>query len=280
MTLDSLLARYIRSVMTSTRYQESLRRTVRRAAVYGLTQTCQLTPDAVNEFLEKMRRSGRTGDTTRHNIRRELLTLWRYAFDEGITKEMVVRVRKVPARFAPPTAYSFTDLVEMLRKADLDQTPISTRVAITRREILPVWLTVGYETGLRLGDLLKLRTEDYRNGCLVVRANKTGKVITRRLSAESQKRFERLCDLSPDGSVFLWALPRRRAIHTWKAFLSANGYQGGTQWLRRSGATHLDRLRPGMATLWLDHSNPQLARKHYIDGTLIEAPPTPPPLEG
>lgn len=279
MTLADLLARYMQACAVSPRYEQSLRRTTRKAAVYGLRKVCQLDADAANSFLGQLAKDG-LSDTTRHNIRRELLTLWRFAHQSGWTDEYPLRVRKIAARHAAPQAWSFTDLVQLLRLAEGDVTRISRRIAATRKDILPAWLTIGYESGLRLGDLLSLKSADLRNGCVVVRAKKTGKVTTRRLSADTQKRWERLAKLSPDGTLFLWAMPRRRAILTWKAFLSKNGYPGGTQWLRRSGATQLEKVRPGMATLWLDHTNPSLAKKHYIDATLTEAPVGPPPLVG
>lgn len=277
LTMIALLDRYLAATDVSPRYEESLRRTVRRAAAYGLEKVCQLDADRVNQFLVKLGKNG-LSPTTVHNIRRELLTLWRFAHTCGLTDEYPLRVRKISAKIKPPQAWSHADLSHLVAAAGKDQSRISTRVQARRCDVLPAWLSVGYETGLRLNDLLNLRADQIRNGCVCLQASKTGKTTIRRMSPQTQKLCQILVEQSPDGTVFRWIMPRRRAIQTIKKFLVENGYPGSTQWLRRSGATQIERVSPGMATRWLDHSNPALAKKHYLDQTLIEAPPGPPPL--
>jgi hypothetical protein len=272
MTLIDLLAAYTASRVCSRRYEESLRRTTRKAVAYGLTKCCQLTPATVNEFLTALP----VGPTTRHNIRRELLTLWKFAYEEGMTDIPPSRVRKIAARPAPPQAWSPSDLARLLRTADSDETAISRRVKLKVKDFIPAWITLGYETGLRLHDMLHLSADHYRNGCVAVRANKTGKVAVRRLSAESQRRLDALMEISPDKTAFLWAMPRRRAIKTWRSFLDRHKIPGSSKWLRRSAATQLEKITPGAAAAWLDHSNPALARRHYIDQTLLDSAPMPP----
>ena len=274
MTLTDLLSCYLRANECSPRYEESLRRTVRKAEMYRLTKVCQLGADRVNEFLAALT----VGPTTRHNIRRELLTLWRFAHDRDMVQEYPSRVRRIAPKYAAPQAWSYTELVNLLRLAEKDKRFVSSRVSLRRCDVLPVWLTVGYESGLRLTDLVNLKTADFRNGCVSVRASKTGKITIRRICHDTQKRVEELCAKSPDGTVFRWALPRRRAILLWAAFLKEHKYRGSSKWLRRSGATALESIKPGMATRWLDHSNPALARKHYLDATLMDLPDSPPPL--
>ena len=274
MTLVVLLTNYLAGLSASPRYAESLWRTVRKAQAYGLVDTCQLNPDKVNRFLGSLTLS----PTTRHNIRRELMTLWRHAYETGETEVFPARVKKISARIKPPQAWSPQDLSDLVRKAENDQAWVSNRVRLRRCDVLPAWIALGYESGLRLTDMLALRTSDVRNGCVTVQANKTGKAAIKRLSQGTVNKVAALAKFSPDGTLFSWAMPRRRAIVMWRAFLDANGYAGSSKWLRRSGATQLERLHPGMATRWLDHSNPALAKKHYIDATLLDLPPAPPPI--
>ena len=272
MTLHDLKNSYVSERDASPRYRESLLRTVRKAAIYGIETVCQLTPEAVNQFLSSLPLS----PTTRHNIRRELLTLWRYAHEEGWCSVPPLRVRRIKDKPAAPQAWAQTDLAKMLRCAEADETIINRRTGLMVRDVLPTWITLGFETGLRLHDMLDLTADNYRNGCIVVRAHKTGKVAVRRLSAECQRRLDALLSFSPDATVFRWTLPRRRAIATWRAFLDRNHMPGSSKWLRRSAATQLERLTPGAAAAWLDHSNPALARKHYLDQTLLDSTPMPP----
>ena len=55
MLIGDLLEHFIASRNPSPRYLESLRRTVRRAAMYGLTNVCQMTNESVNQFLGNLR---------------------------------------------------------------------------------------------------------------------------------------------------------------------------------------------------------------------------------
>jgi integrase len=276
MTLTDLLDAYTASVACGPRYQDSLRRTVRKATGYGLATVCQLTPDRVNEFLGKLDLAA----VTRSNIRRELLTLWRWGFEERLFDSQPVRVKRITPARKPPQAWSVPQLTRLLDAAERDETPVSARhPLVKRRHVLTAWIPIGYETGLRLTDVLSLRQENFRQDCIVTVAHKTNKPTVRRLGAYATKRVEWLLDHSPDDTVFGWLLPRRRAIILWRDFLKQNNTPGSSKWLRRTGATELERLHPGMAAQWLDHSNPALCKLHYIDPTLLAPPLGPPPLK-
>lgn len=278
MTLTDLLAAYTAANACSPRYRESLRRTTTKATGYGLELVCQLDADPVNRFLDHLPVSS----TTRHNIRRELLTLWRWAYEERLTDAQPVRIKRIAARRQAPQAWSVRCLTTLLDAAERDERPVhakSKRLRGVRRcDVLPAWIAVGYESGLRLTDMLALSQEHFREDCIATVANKTGKVTVRRLGNYALERVQWLLDHSPDGTVFRWALTRKGALRLWRTFLKEQGVSGSSKWLRRAGATELERLHPGMATHWLDHSNPALCKLHYIDPTLLNPPVGPPPL--
>lgn len=275
MTLHDLLSQYLRANPASPRYQESLRRTVRRGASYSLTYVSQLAPATVNDFLAGLPQ----GPTTKHNIRRELLTLWRWGYEEGYTDVQPTRVRRVQPSRRPPEAWSVETMLRMLDAAERDCTVINRRRKhVERRHVLPCWITVGFETGLRLTDLMALNADNFRNGCCVLTAHKTGKPTVRRVGKYAQEKVGQLLAMSPDGTLFRWVMTRRTAIKMWATFLRDLGLPGSSKWLRRSGATEIEREHPGMATYWLDHSAPHLARQHYIDFSLLSPPIGPKPL--
>lgn len=275
MTLRRLLDAYVASVACSPRYQESLRRTVAKAAGYGLESVCQLEPERVNDFLGKLPLAA----TTRHNIRRELLTLWRWAYEERLTDSQPTRVKRIAARRGPPQAWSREQVAGLLDAAERDERPVSALYPHAKRcHVLPAWIAVGWETGLRLTDMLSLTQEHFRHDCIVTVAHKTGKPTVRRIGEYARSQCERLLAESPDGTLFAWLLPRRRAILLWRDFLRERRLVGSSKWLRRAGATELERLAPGSSSRWLDHSNPALCRLHYIDPTLLAPPIGPPPL--
>lgn len=274
MTIAEVLDRYLCSVEASSRYIESLRRTVRKAQASGLVYLRQLAPEAVNSWLSRLPLS----QTTRHNIRRELLTLWRWAYDGGLTEVPPLRIRRISPARKPPQAWTMEGLRKMLSLAEQDEKPISSRVKLRRCDVLPAWIGVGYDSGLRFGDILSLTTDNIRNGCVAVTASKTGKPLVRRLSDTTVAAVERLAALSPDGTLFAWALPRRRAILMWRSFLKEHKLAGSSKWLRRSCATQVHLREKGAATDYLQHSSPMLAMYHYIDASQAGVPAPPPPI--
>lgn len=274
MQLDELLEAYCASRECSPRYVESLRRTVRKAKASGLEKICQLQPDTVNRFLGALT----VGPTTAANIRRELLTLWRYAFEEGVTETLPVRVRKVRPKHTPPQAWSMLDLVRMLETAERDETPLGGVSTLRRCDVLPSWIGLAFDTGLRFSDVLGLTAQHVRNGCISTTAGKTGKALVRKMSDATDEAVTALLARSPDGTLFGWALTRRRAIKMWRAFLDRHGFGGSCKWLRRSCATYVEREQPGAATRYLQHSHPMLAGRHYLDASLFDVPAGPPPI--
>lgn len=278
MTVRSLLDRYQVSVEISVRYRESLLRTVRKAESSGLMNICQLTPEPVNRMLAELRLS----PVTVSNIRRELLTLWRYAYEEGLTETPPARVRKVKAVPAPPICWTKSELERLMQLAHSDQTPISSRVQARRCDVLPAWIGINYDTGMRFGDVLTLQSHHIRHGCVMTTAHKTGKPLVRSLSARTMAAIMTLQKLSPDRTLFLWCLPRRRALMMWRQFLDQHGFQGSSKWLRRSAATQVALGSGGTAaaTALLQHSHPSLAIRHYIDQSQFGVPVAPPPIGG
>ena len=274
MTLLGLLDRYIAAVECSPRYIESLLRTCRRAKDKGLAEVCQLSPERVNKFLASLDVSA----TTRHNIRRELLTLWRWAFEHNLTSERPEGVRRIRASFAPPVTWELQRLDAILEAGEKDETRIHSLTSLARCDVIPAWVGIAYDSGMRFSDIHCLTKRNFRNDCVAVTAAKTGKPLVRVLSERTQHDVARLFLHSPDGTLFKWLLARRRAFHMWRAFFDEHGFGGSTKWFRRAAATAIEQVRPGASTEFLQHSDPSLARRHYIDTTQASRPLAPPPI--
>ena len=276
MLIVELLKVYLSEREASPRYVESLKRTVNRASQCGMLDTNQLTPENANAFLTCLPLAA----VTRSNIRRELLTLWRFAFENSVTDVPPLRVCRIKATPPPPRAWSLDTLRQLLAAAEQDTRPVSQRIpGLLWRDVLPCWIVIGYDTGLRLSDLLHLHESNIVNGCVICTAQKTGKFTVRAISQPGQELAARLFKRSPDGTLFRWALPRRRALLKWQDFLREQKIVGSSRWLRRSGATYVEMKRKGEAQRFLGHSNAALATRHYLDQTLtMDIPESPPPL--
>jgi integrase len=185
----------------------------------------------------------------------------------------------VKARGKPPVCWTKEELERLWQCAKSDKTPVSSRLTIRRCDVLPAWIGISYDTGMRFGDVHGMHAKSIMRGFVVTTAAKTGKQLVRQLSPLSIKEAVQLSNLSPDGSLFLWCLPRRRALMMWRAFLDEHGFGGSSKWLRRCAATQLAMGHGNAAaTALLQHSHPSLVIKHYIDQTQFAAPASPPPL--
>lgn len=275
MQMSDLLVMYLSTRQASPRYRESLRRTVRQAKAAGITDVHCFKPEAVNRFLANLS----TGITTRQNVRRELLTLWRWAFEEGMTDTPPLRVMRIRSRRQPVRAWSLEDLRQIVEVAERDRSSTGGRHSRPLLNWLPAWLAIGYDTGLRLSDLLALTSRNVCRGAISTVASKTGKPLVRSLSDYSQNWATRLIDDSPDGTLFAWFLTRRRAILCVRKFLDKHGYEGSTKYLRRTCATYVEQERPGEAWRYLQHSTPDLIAKHYVDQSLFSTPSGPPAIK-
>jgi integrase len=274
MKLIELLSLYESDNTVSKRYREGLLRTVRKCEANGLLDVCQLAPVPVNQMLLSLKLS----PTTVANIRRELLTLWRFAFDRHLTDEYPRGVRRVTARHAPPQCWTMDEMRRLLAAAGNDCKQLSSRHQTRRCDILPGWISIAYDTALRFSDVHQLRSANIRNGCVCTVAAKTGKPVMRALGDYSRQQAAQLVKRSPDGTLFLWCLPRRRALLMWRAFLDEHGFGGSSKWLRRAAATQVELREPGAAWRFLQHTNQQLAVRHYLDGSQLAVTEPPPQI--
>lgn len=214
-------------------------------------------PASVNAWLaaEVQRVSKRTA----RNYRASVLTLWRYAFDDGLTEQPPLRVRKIAAPLPPVEAYEPAEIEALL--AACDKLPIKWRF-LMRAYILVAWQTV-----FRVGDLLLLRWGDCdtKHHAVTIVQHKTGIAITRPIDADALAAIE-LAGGDKRKLVFGHALTRRTV---WKIFRrvrqEAGIARGCPKWLRRSSATAIMRAHGEEAgSRALGHRTPGLARKHYF----------------
>ena len=109
--------------------------------------------------------------------------------------------------------------------------------------------------------------------------NGTFDVVVRTISQPGQELAAGVVKKSPDGTLFRWAVPRRRVLLKWSDFLREQKVDGSSKWPRRSGATYVEIHHKGEAQRFLGHSNAVVATRHYLDQTLtMDIPHSPPSL--
>ena len=248
----------------------------------GIT-AANINAKRLNKLLASMQ--GTLSTQTVITKRRMMLCLWRHGVAIGLVKSSNdFQVVKFRLQRKPVRAYSREQVIESYRilQAKKENYFGTFRKSKCSRKLwLMTWYRVAYESGLRAGDIYALRGIDITPAGIAITMRKTGKVAVRQLKPQTLELIHKLLALSPDGTVFSWAIGYSMAC-TWtgQAFKKLGLRHGHTQWMRRSAATHIEAEHPGMASRFLGHSNPFLAERHYIDQSqLIDNMPSPPELD-
>lgn len=281
--MDSMLAvaeEFLKGRDVSRGYAANVRRTARKLAAAGITPAT-IDGERVSSWLSSMT----CGSVTVASERRTALTLWKWAIDEGIITKPIRRVKKLVVRRKLVRAF---DRVQCTRAVKFFSDESFVRENHTfQKSKCPValwmeaWTRLCYETALRFGDAYNLREEALVHGGIAVIASKTNQPVVRRVSARTSELLEKLASMSPDGTVFSWAVSRRWAFANIRRYFKLAGLDAGrSQWLRRSAATHAEMLEQGAGAKVLGHKTPGLAEKFYLDQSqLLSKMPSAPLLD-
>jgi integrase len=247
-------------------------RWLKRPATIG-----DLHADTANRWLMHLGETGLSKYTI-HTYWRHLRAIWYHAFDEGLTEAHPRRVRKIKKPRLANTAWNAAQLVRLLAEAD-KLVGVSKKSRVPRAAFWRAFLLVGYDTGLRRGDMLRLKTTDVRGRSeFTVVQHKTGWPVVVHLRPETVAAVE--ATYPPERDRVFSGYCQQKVITGLKALVKAAGIPpGGCHMLRRSSATALEMVCPGAATRHLGHLTPDLAMKHYLDHAQLDrAKPMPPAL--
>ena len=271
--MQDLAKNYVEQRCVSTAYAKNLLRAARRMESAGITPK-NISPELVNRFIAN---ADGLSMTSRRNLAREVGTIWRWGIETGQIQVAIGGLIKPRAAVRPAEAWSLQELRELLAAARTDNTSCGGANPRAICDYLPGWILIGYDTGMRHGDILRLDDGHIKRNCLRMIASKTGKPLVRQLSDDAVAESRKLIDSSPDGTLFQWFLTRRRSFTTFRDFLDRHGFAGSSKWLRRSCATYIARHSADEASRYLQHSDYKLL-KHYVDETLLDLPQGPPPI--
>lgn len=229
----------------------------------------------VNRWLADLCSANGRSKTTLANKRRQLLTLWRAAWMDGKVREPPKRVRVIETPPPQPTAWSKSDVKRLLAAAGRE--PGIMRCGVKRRDFWRAFVLVGYYSGLRLGDICRLRADQINSsGMVLVRQHKTGAMVLCRLRRDALESLRRIASPKRE-RIIGGCLCRRRIMKQFRGVVASAGLNGGTKMLRRTGATLVELGTPGAAMAFLGHKTPGLAYRHYVDATAVQRhKPTPP----
>ena len=237
--------------------------------------------DGLNDFLRWYERrptrfGSRPSGATVNDRRMRICRLWRFIYCLSRRKKRDwctieppsrwdVPVRKAPKR--PCTSWTPKQIASILDHCDA--APVMPGWSTARWRFL---ILVAYDTGWRVGSLLKLRGE-YLQGDLLYnphKHDKAGKADVKRLSADTMHEYRQLAEVE---NLFPWHCGTTALRDGLRKILAAAGLSSGSRdmWhkFRRTHATELAIIQGAQAAARsLNHADIEAARtaiQHYID---------------
>lgn len=230
----------------------------------------EMNDDLLNGYIEQMHVQGLAQASIRGR-RQSILTLWRAAFRDGLANQPPNRVRKIKHVPLPVVAWTAQEVARLLQACQL-LSGCHGKVGIPWREYFTALVCFSWDTGLRPGDVFSIRMTDLaKDGSFTIPQSKTGWPKYGRIHPETLAAIDATI---PPMREFLFPLPFSRMYFS-ELFLRLVKYAGirpgSMKFLRRSGATDVEKQKPGAGSVYLGHRLPGIAGTSYLDMQQISA---------
>jgi integrase len=209
--------------------------------------------------------------STVRSKRTQLLALWRAAADEYLCEPPTRRVRSARVPWEPRDCWTLDEVNQLLRAASwLRNSPGG---GMPRAEWFDLAIRVAWDTGLRWGDQIALRTDAIYNDVVVVAQRKTRRPACGRLSRSTMAVLADSLRRWPRDRVTPWKWSHETFNAQVRRLVVKAGIRPGTwKWLRRGSATDVEIQEPGkgMAARHLGHApGSKVAEINYLSPAII-----------
>lgn len=232
-----------------------------------------ITPELVSRWLYRLEQRGRSPHYL-HSLRAAILAVWRCAWElshedirlGSVRKPMIRRVSR-PA--TANTAWTADDVTRLVKAAD--QLPGDFEMIRRPRSwYFSTLIRAGWYTGLRQGDLLRLRREQIgADGRWTQIQGKTGRTVQQELYRELLAEIDRYADTTG----LIWPMPgSRETFRKWfNRLVRQAGLVGTCKKLRKSAGTAYELLNPGMGQVLLGNERRTFERSYLDQSRIAEA---------
>lgn len=280
-TLRSYAAQYAIERALAASSERALRYVLNSLELYlkrpaTLDDLCSAT---LNGWITWMYRERLDPETIRGR-RTATVGIWKHACEAELVTMPPMRIRKVKVPDKPPVCWDWPELLKLLDVARALTGVMNRDRRVSRADFWQAWLYVDYGTGLRLGDLRKLRFDNISSdGRTITVQSKTGDVVTGHIQPEGMAIVTRMRQRGRR-LVFGDLVNHSNAQRYFRKLVAMAGLSGSTKWIRRTGATWLEVESPGSAQAYLGHRTPGLAQRNYIDRRFVQRDKPRPPKIG
>lgn len=246
-----------------------------------------LDRSTVNAWIDCRVREASLSVHTIKTRRGALLAIWNGAVGLEILPDPPAKIRKLRIRPKNPTAWEREEIEQLIRFALHEwQKRYLPKIELPRGLYFGSLAAAGYDTGLRLGDLLSLerewiRVDGFGEGHLAIVQSKVSRLVGCRLHKETMRLIDELMAHNP-GRRLIWPMwGRREALYSqFRKLVRAAGIRDGTfRYLRRASTTHVEIAYPGKGQEHAGHADGGVTRRHYLDAYQLQSTAVcPPPL--
>lgn len=228
----------------------------------------------LNRWVRDRMKAG-AASKTMANKRADLIALRKHAalvglVDEGLQNSE--RLRRIKSTVTVPVAWSLDEVENLVVAAG--KIPGDLGDGATLSAYFGALISVGYATGLRRGDLMRVEVADVAatsGGAIVSTIQEKTKNL--KCSALDSKTFElfmglaRMRQMVAAGCPLKWPNSAGSFYRKFDWIKKSAGISGGgyLQQLRRTGATECEIIRDGGGAEYCGHARAGVAARHYID---------------
>jgi integrase len=236
----------------------------------------QLDAASVSAWLRDYAAAGAAPNTVRSK-RNQVLAMWRAAADEGLCDLPTRRVRPVRVPYKPPDCWTVDEVQQLLDACrKLKRTH---KCGLRRSEWFQLAVLMAWDTGIRVGDLFRLRVSDISpEGLVALSQHKTAWGHTAQLSPTTLRVLRASLEKCPRDLVCPWPASRETFEDQVTRLVALAGIRPGTwKWLRRASATDVERLAEGHGSRHLGHKpGSRVAIVSYLNPRICGRPVVPP----
>lgn len=229
-----------------------------------------LTEQNANHFLTA---NADKSPFTVRSYRSDILSLWNGAADCNLLPYPVMRrilLPKIPDLLVD--CYTIGEARQLLAATS---TLIGRyRWGVRKRDYWNAAIRLGWDTGLRRGDVIRFRMDSVRpDGVVMVLQSKTQKIVPVKLRPSTVQALHAISGNYP----LRWGTDVTYFTRHFRRLVKASGVGRGTfKWLRRASGSYVESLQPGAGYKHLGHSGPGVFNRHYdakLGGHTLPQPP-------
>jgi integrase len=226
-----------------------------------------LDPKRINGFLVALSKTMLSTYTIK-NRRTGLRAFLRFAVREGLVDFNPDKLRRVYTEPLEPKGYDAAAMQKLLATA-AGMKFVQRRTRIKQSTYWMSLLLLLWNTGIRLGDVVRIRVDKFVDGRLWIHEKKTGKSRWHVLQPTTREAIE-ACIAENPNREFIWpGYDIRHLSRAFSALAKRAGVGGTSRYVRRGAASELERLQPNMGWRFLNHSTPTVFEKHYACQMII-----------